>query len=202
MKYALNYPRSGQYIWHWSGSELKKGPGARLPDLKVSITPSILPANDLAVDPFCPVSSAASPASQRCNDSTLAQTRRSCSFHRHARRPIRCSQGRKDEGASVATLRPVSLPPYFSCSMRTTRLGTAANRSRRTCAGARRRASDPGFVLVLNKFAPPPPDPNVTLSIPGLAPAHGSPRLLHRRSPPPSQSVRAEWGAQTVALRL
>ncbi|KAH9011141.1 hypothetical protein EDB84DRAFT_1569939 [Lactarius hengduanensis] len=45
MKYAPNYVRSG----HWSGSELKKDPGAHLPD--VSVIPSILPANDLAIDP-------------------------------------------------------------------------------------------------------------------------------------------------------
>ncbi|KAH8979673.1 hypothetical protein EDB86DRAFT_629120 [Lactarius hatsudake] len=127
---------------------IQKDPGARLPNLKVSIIPSILPVNDLAIDPFRPVF-AASPVPKMLRWRLRPDSRRLRSFRRHARRPIRCvgvgtNHGRKDKGASVATLRLVSLPLYFSCLMRTTRLGAAANRSRRTCAGARWRASDPG----------------------------------------------------------
>ncbi|KAH9022840.1 hypothetical protein EDB85DRAFT_2151559 [Lactarius pseudohatsudake] len=127
MNYALNYVRSG----HWSGSELKKDPGARLPDLKVSIIPSILPANDLAIDPFHPVS-AASPAS--CDDGVLAQTRRSRLFRRHGDVPSTASeQASERRRSSRSSSTSTGSPPYFSCLMRTTRLGAATDRSSRAC---------------------------------------------------------------------
>ncbi|KAH9020788.1 hypothetical protein EDB85DRAFT_2152825 [Lactarius pseudohatsudake] len=148
MNYALNYVRSG----HWSGSELKQDPGARLPDLKVSIIPSILPTNDLAIDPFHPVS-AASPAS--CDDGVLAQTRRSRLFRRHGDVPSAASeQASERRRSSHSSSTSTGSPPYFSCLMRTTRLGAATDRSKRACAGARRRTSGPGgFMFALNKIA-------------------------------------------------
>ncbi|KAH9165330.1 hypothetical protein EDB89DRAFT_2076965 [Lactarius sanguifluus] len=100
------------------------------------------PSNEIQV-PACPISNLrrVTRIMKTLRWRLSTDFRRSLSF-RHARRPIRCvgigtSQGQKDKGASVATLRPPT--------------------GRRGRAQARWRASDPGgFVFVLNKIAPPP----------------------------------------------
>ncbi|KAH9062504.1 hypothetical protein EDB83DRAFT_2315381 [Lactarius deliciosus] len=119
---------------------------------------------DLAPDPSHPFSSMG-PASRRPDAS---------GFRHYARRPICCIgagtfQAHQDEGVAVTVPRP-----FFSCLIRTTRLGAAAGLSRKTCTGVRQRAGDsvrarrdqPGAAREYTCLAEAHLhyDPNVTLS--------------------------------------
>ncbi|KAH8977791.1 hypothetical protein EDB86DRAFT_3091422 [Lactarius hatsudake] len=179
---------------HRSGSELNKDPGARLPSLEVNVIPSVFPA-DLSIDPFRPVS----PQDPLHGDATMLAT--SVTIH----------------AVSSAASEPTS-----TRGGKTQELGAAVGRSRRTCAGARQRASSSvraqqdQYVPSVSslKFSEIPGarectcpaktrlhyDPNAALPLRanaapplrGLVPAHEYPFVLHQRTRPPSHRIQAE----------
>ncbi|KAH9009078.1 hypothetical protein EDB84DRAFT_1681789 [Lactarius hengduanensis] len=118
--------------------------------------PSILPANDLAVDPFCSVSSAASPASRIRDDGVLAQT-----LVVHV-----ASVAMRDVPSAAAKGRKTKEHPQ----------PVEEDVCRHEAEGKRFR---PGFRVSAQQActstqAPPPHESNVTLSIPSLVPAAAS----------------------------
>ncbi|KAH8981364.1 hypothetical protein EDB86DRAFT_436119 [Lactarius hatsudake] len=121
-KYALNY----LCLRFQSGSELKKDPGARLHDLKVSTVPFI-PLTDLAIGPFGSVS-AIEPVLRGCNDGVWHYTlvaRVASEAPSAASVP---ASSRSSCGRSI--VRPVSLPPYCIMLLMLSAHGTAGCRSR------------------------------------------------------------------------
>ncbi|KAH9166173.1 hypothetical protein EDB89DRAFT_1910884 [Lactarius sanguifluus] len=142
------------------------------------------------------------------DDGICAQTlidRVASDFCDHTRRLVRCvgadCQGRQDAGVAVAALR-------------LTQLGAAVGRSRRTCAGvgvsSSVRAQQDQYVPSVssnsrkdlareNAHARPKRvwrrlhyNPNATLSLRRLVPAHDYPLVLRQRTLPPSHRVQAE----------